>query len=70
MISGRLRVFMNPVPMVASTLSIGKPAASAVPMAVTITTFMGLKRSTKPATMMATPISGQRLTSVNMLISP
>jgi hypothetical protein len=39
-------------------------------MAVTITTSMGLKRSTKPATMMATPMSGQRFDVSQHVDSP
>ena len=68
MMSGRLRVLIKPVPMVARILSMGNPAARAVPTAVTITTSMGLNRRMKPTMMMATPMSGHRLTSLSMLI--
>ncbi len=68
MISGRLRVLMKPVPMAARIRSSGNPAAKAVAIAVTITTSIGLKRRTNPATMTATPTRGHRLTSLTMMI--
>ena len=68
MIKGRLRVLMKPLPITASIFSTGKPAATAVAIAVAITTSIGLNRRMKPAMMTSTPMRGQRLTPLTMLI--
>src|SRR6516225_1528379 len=61
--SVRFRVFRNPAPIAASVAPGPKPAAHAVATAAPMTTIIGFMRRTKPATMTATPISGQRETS-------
>lgn len=71
MMSGMLRVLRKPAPIAARIRSGGKCALAAVTIAAVATISIGLKRSAKPTTITATPISGHRLTvpCMNILLT-